>query len=205
MFAYTVAIENCVFLLLPLPSFLPPSQYPSVEQCSFFFFFRPTVFLLFSPTASHASCFLSSLSFPNFTMCYTRAAAVCYCAACRQAAWSPPVISSHCPCAVTCTREHGVWEDGGTKREVEGQGKKGKGAVSEGGTEKARKGLRTVWRPSTGPVRKINLNRTEGRAVIICFLTLHNYKVVRDWICLYLKHFLYVKQDSTLFLYNRDL
>lgn len=45
------------------------------------------------------------------------------------------MISSHCPCAVTCTREHGVLEENGRKGDVEGEGKKGKRAESEGGTE----------------------------------------------------------------------
>lgn len=94
------------------PPFLLPSV--SVEQYSFFF----------SPSVSLALCtsFSLSLSHTNFTMCHSRAAAVCYCAACRQAARSRPVISSHCPCAVTCTTEHGVREERGGKVEDEEEG-----------------------------------------------------------------------------------
>lgn len=30
----------------------------------------------------------------------------------QQCAFVQPVISSHCPCSVTCTAEHGLWKRG---------------------------------------------------------------------------------------------
>lgn len=43
------------------------------------------------------------------------------------------MISSHCPCAVTCTTEHGVGEERGGKVEDEEEGVTRKEAEGEGG------------------------------------------------------------------------
>lgn len=43
------------------------------------------------------------------------------------------MISSHCPCAVTCTMEHGVREERGGKVEDEEEGVTRKEAKGEGG------------------------------------------------------------------------
>lgn len=119
-------------LLFPTFSFLQ-----SLLSCAVSFFFSlppppPPLLLPSSPSPSSSSLshprfcslsfVLSSLSVPKFTMYHTWAAALCYCAACRQAARSRPVISSHCPCAVTCTMEHGVQEGERWKQKLGGRG-----------------------------------------------------------------------------------
>ena len=110
----------------------------------------PVLFSLFNLFSSVASLppsltfwlplLLTAFSLSLTLQCATlsTAAAVHDCAAHRRA-WSPPVISSHCPCAVICTKEHGLWEGG----EREGRER---WMMEKGGWEGMRQRVRDGWR-----------------------------------------------------------
>lgn len=98
---YWCYIETWESFLLTLPTLLPPSVLLSSAVC--FSLSHPLSLLLsvlfsliLSPTSQCATLELQQSVIVRHA---------------EKAAWSRPVISSHCPCAVTCTKEHQVREE----------------------------------------------------------------------------------------------